>query len=174
MPATVTRKTRSTSRKTATRKTEIRSMPARATRGPGGRGWGQRIDPTGYSLDVWPEDAPRRTELHFADPIDEQLRFGICGSQASSADIARAAGLKPSMIDRFMQGEDCLTMGQAAEIAPLVGMRLDLQSHIEAFIRAADRGKAKIIRMPCTLAKHFAKRREWRKAKALKADQTSR
>lgn len=141
-----------------TTKTMRRGIDAKHVRGAV-RGWGQVC----YAADgswSWPAGSRRRSEFRFDDPIDEQLRHGIAWSRSSSHSIARAAGVSPAVIDRFMQGADCLTLGDAARIAPLVGLRFADQSLIAGFINLWKRsGQPEIHCPPNRLAKRVAARR---------------
>ena len=115
--------------------------------GRGGRGWGQvlfRENGTKY----WPAGVPVRNAFMWSDPIDEQLRHAIAVDQNSSRDIAEAAGLPLARIDRFMRGEDCLTMAQAGRIAMLLGLRLADQARIEGYLRFWEKAGRPAIHCP--------------------------
>jgi hypothetical protein len=122
------------------------------------RGWGQIV----YAADgswSWPAGVPRRAVFRFDDPIDDQLRHGIAWSRSSSHDLARAAGLSAALVDRFMRGADCLSLVQAARLAPLVGLRLADQSLIEGYLAAWERtGEPVVVCPPNRLVKRAAAR----------------
>jgi hypothetical protein len=102
---------------------------------------------------------PRRAVFRFDDPIDDQLRHGIAWSRSSSHDLARAAGLSAALVDRFMRGADCLSLVQAARLAPLVGLRLADQSLIEGYLAAWERtGEPVVVCPPNRLVKRAAAR----------------
>jgi hypothetical protein len=121
------------------------------------RGWGQIV----YAADgswSWPAGVPRR-QFRFGDPIDDQLRAVIAWSRSSSHDLARAAGLPPALVDRFMRGADCLSLVQAARLAPLVGLRLADQALIEGYLTVWEQaGEPAIACPPNRLAKRAAAR----------------
>lgn len=111
------------------------------------RGWGQvvyREDGSSY----WPEGVPARRQFAWSDPIEEQLRHGIAVDRNSSRDIAKAAGLPLARIDRFMRGEDCLTMGEAGRVAMLLGLRLVDQAFVEGLSRFWEKAGRPAIHCP--------------------------
>ncbi len=129
------------------------------------RGWGQVT----YAADgswSWPAGVPRRMQFRFDDPIDEQLRHGIAWSRSSSRDLARAAGLSVALVDRFMRGADCLSMGQASRLAPLVGLRLADQAMIEGLAKFWEQAGEPAIHCPRnTLIMRAARRLRQRPAR---------
>lgn len=146
-------------------KTMRQGVDTRAARRPA-RGWGQVI----YGADgswSWPAEAPRRTMFRFDDSIDDQLRHGIAWSRSSSSAIARAASLSPARIDRFMRGADCLSLGQAARIARLVGLRLEDQGLIEGLVAVWDGAGNPTIHCP----ENSLARRGWASRRTARARQ---
>jgi hypothetical protein len=130
-------------------KAAISARGARAAargRRPASRGWGQVVTLADGSR-TWPT-GPRRCEFRYDDPIDEQLRHGIAWSVNSSHELARAAGISTATIDRFMRGADVLTIGQAARLARLVGLRLADQAIIEGFVAVWQKAGEPVIRCP--------------------------
>jgi hypothetical protein len=96
--------------------------PGRGGRGARCRGWGQGVYVPGHGW-TWPTGSPTRGRRH-DDPVDDQLRHAIAWHPQSSHTLARLAGLLPARMDAFMRGGDVLTIGQAARLARVVGVRL--------------------------------------------------
>lgn len=110
------------------------------------RGWGQGVRLEDGRMS-WPTGSPTRGE-RFDDPIDDQLRHAIAWDPNSSHDLAIAAGISPVTIDQFMQGDDVLTLRQAARLAPLLGLRLADQAIIEGYVRVWDKAGQGAIACP--------------------------
>jgi plasmid maintenance system antidote protein VapI len=113
---------------------------------PAARGWGQVVRLADGTA-TWPTGG-RRGPFRFDDPIDEQLRHGIAWSDNSSGELARAAGISTATIDRFMRGADVLTIGQAARLARLLGLRLEDQATIDGLLAIWQRAGEPVIRCP--------------------------
>jgi hypothetical protein len=122
------------------------SRTAARGRRPVARGWGQVVHLADGTA-TWPT-GPRRCEFRFDDPIDEQLRVGIAWSATSSHELARSAGISTATIDEFMQGADVLTIGQAARLARLVGLRLEDQATIDGLLTVWQEAGEPVIRCP--------------------------
>jgi hypothetical protein len=127
-------------------KAAISARQGSRSRRPAARGWGQGVRLEDGRMS-WPTGSPTRGE-RFDDPIDDQLRHAIAWDPNSSHDLAVAAGIPPATIDQFMQGDDVLTLRQAASLAPLLGLRLADQAIIEGFVRAWDRSGRGAIDCP--------------------------
>ena len=115
-------------------------------RRPAARGWGQGVRLADGRMS-WPTGSPTCGD-RFDDPIDDQLRHAIAWSDNASADLARAAGISPAALDRFMQGDDVLSLKQAARLAPLLGLRLADQAVVLGFVRAWEQGGMGVIECP--------------------------
>ena len=133
-------------------------------RPPAARGWGQCVN-LDDGRTSWPTGSPPRGD-RFDDPIDDQLRYAIAWSEHSSADLARAAGISPAAVDRFMQGGDVLTLGQAARLAALVGLRLLDQALIEGLSQFWTRAGEPMISCPSNSIAARAWRRAQREGRA--------
>lgn len=131
-------------------------------RRPAARGWGQCVR-LGNGATTWPTGSPTRGG-RFDDPIDDQLRHAIAWSDTASADLARAAGMSPATIDRFMRGGDVLTIGQAARLAALVGLRLADQAIVAGLGRVWERAGGGVISCPPNTVAAAAWRRARRRA----------
>lgn len=130
-----------------------------ARRRPAARGWGQGVRLEDGRMS-WPTGSPASGE-RFDDPIDDQLRHAIAWSEHASDDLARAAGISPAAIDRFMRGGDVLTLGQAARLAALFGLRLVDQAMIEGLSRFWTRAGRPAISCPPNRIEAAA----WRRAR---------
>jgi len=115
-------------------------------RRPAARGWGQGIRLEDGRMS-WPTGSPTRGE-RFDDPIDDQIRHAIAWSEHCSADLARAAGIAAATLDRFMRGYDALTLGQAAKVAALLGLRLLDQGMVEGLARFWEKAGRPAISCP--------------------------
>lgn len=128
-------------------------------RRPAARGWGQCVR-LGNGGTTWPTGSPTRGG-RFDDPIDDQLRHAIAWSDIASADLARAAGMSPATIDRFMRGGDVLTIGQAARLAALLGLRLADQAIVAGLGRVWERAGRRALSCPRNTVAAAA----WRRAR---------
>ncbi len=65
-----------------------------------------------------------KTSRKTPPPIDETLREAIRGSGLTHYALAKAAGVAPAQLDRFVAGERDLTLATAAKVAAALGLGL--------------------------------------------------
>jgi DNA-binding phage protein len=68
---------------------------------------------------------PQKAAKAEADlPLVAQLKEAIRASGRTHYAIAKAAGINPSMVDRFMSGENDMRLATAAKVAAVLRWRL--------------------------------------------------
>lgn len=124
------------------------------------RGWGQArwVDGCGYQ---WP-NGRSSCDFRWDDSLCGQLRHAIAFHCRSSHDIAAAAGIEPTAIDRFMQGDDnAISFADASTVARLVGHRLQDQSIIDGLLTVWENTGEPSLSVPRC---NRLERRAWRQA----------
>ncbi len=56
--------------------------------------------------------------------IDEQLRAAVAESKLSAYALAKESGVSAAVLSRFLSGERDITLGTAAKLAHVLGLKL--------------------------------------------------
>ena len=114
----------------------------------------------------WPNGfPPAARERRWDGSIADQIRYEIAWSEIDSPDLAEAAGIPSGVLDRFMGGDDVLSLAQADQLAQLLGMRLASQDMLEALWSAWEQAGGRVLSCPPNLLAAAA----WRRARSSKA-----